>query len=717
MKVNLLLFILLFLTLVVHSQQNATKSADTDSLSLTTRMFEIEEINVNVRLAKINLLSGSTGVLINLEEIKMLPNIVGDADPYISLKYTGGITQAGEGNSGLYVRGGNNDQNLILLNGTSIQNPTHVLGMFSIFNPDIITKMRFIKSGMPAEFGGRLASVIEVTTDNNHIEKASIDGSVGLISSRIAIQLPVSEKISAYGAFRGSYLNTLVLPALTLLGIDSLLTKNQYQYIDANAGLIFQLNRKTKISSHFYYGKDNILINEIYKFSLKDNRVNWDNKTANLQLNHVFNENWSMLHSLSYSAFQLSTNLQWSNSQINLNTEVENYNYKADFFHVKNNHQIKFGTELISIHSNPHYVTADSLLPVELDNEHNLVSSAQLSGYVRDEFQFGNLLFNIGLRANTYAHIGPYIDYMDEDQHEYKKNELIKTYFGIEPRFFARYLFSNQSSIKAAATRHIQYQNQVPAINIGIPIDLQIPSGLHVLPQTSWHFSSGYFRNFSNNRYETSVEVYYKTLNNQLEYNNGLVETFSNRMVEKNIFVGKGWAYGMELKLKRSANKFTGWISYNLAWNYRQFNELNKGEPFLAKNDRRHDLSLVGMYQLNDRLSFSALFVYASGNRLNLPLSWFVINNKIVLEYGNYNAFEMPAYHRLDLSANYKLRPFKRVKSELNLSIYNLYNRANPFQVYYKTSQYDPNKNYDFSFGMSYLLPIIPTLSWTFHFE
>ena len=225
---------------------------------------------------------------------------------------------------------------------------------------------------------------------------------------------------------------------------------------------------------------------------------------------------------------------------------------------------------------------------------------------------------------------------------------------------------------------------------------------------------TGFFRNFRSNTWETSMEVYYKTLENQLEFKNGIEATFTNSMFEKNLLVGKGWTYGAEWKLSKNLGKFTGWISYNLAWSYRQFDQINKGIPFLARNDRRHDISVVGLYQLNDNWNFSSVFVYATGSRLNLPVSWYVVDNKLIFEYGKYNAFELPAYHRLDISANYKLKPKRGLKSELNFSIYNVYNRANPFQVYFSKKSFESNK-FNFHLSMAYLLPIIPSVSWTFH--
>ena len=712
-------FLLIIFVLVSHcvsSQQKYNVIADTtDAKSITKRTLEIEEVEVSARLRNVNVLSGSTGISVDVREIKMLPNIIGESDPFKALQYMGGVSQAGEGNSGLYVRGGNNDQNLILLNGNLIQNPTHVLGLFSVFNPDIVEKMRFIKSGIPAEYGGRLASVVDIGTINNPVEKFKLDGSVGLISSRLSIQTPVSEKLSVYGSFRASYINSIILPVLSKMGIDSALTRNRFGFFDANAGAILRINDKTKISAHFYYGEDNIVIKEVRKYQFLDNAVRWNNLSGNVQLSHIFNENLSMTHMLGYSGFHIATDMSWSNSLINFNSGFKNFSYKADFFNIMNDHFLKYGAELAINSSQPHLVKADSLLPITLNDEHNIMRSAQATLYFRDEWSVDNFQFNLGLRANIYSHLGPYTDYQSNDQRHYSPNEVLRTYFNIEPRLFGRYLIDNTASLKLSASRHVQYYNQIPVISVGIPVDIQIPAGIYIKPQTSWHFSGGYFKNFRSNSYETSAEIYYRSLQNQLELNSGLIETFTNNMLEKSIVSGRGWAYGMELKFRKNSGRFTGWVSYNLEWSYRQFDEINDGIPYLARNDRRHDLSIVGMYKINDRWNITALMVYATGNRLNLPLSWFVIENQVVLEYGKYNSFVMPPFHRLDLSANYKLGAIGKIKSELNFAIYNVYNRANPFQVFFSTSNFDAERNYDFKIGMSYLLPIIPTVSWTFH--
>ncbi|MDD5184127.1 MAG: TonB-dependent receptor plug domain-containing protein [Paludibacter sp.] len=691
----------------IAAQNKHVLISDTlDPKSIVNKTIEIREIQVTGNLKEANLKAGSTGINVDVEQLKQLPKFAGESDPYKALQYMGGVSQAGEANSGLYVRGGNNDQNLILLNGTLIQNPTHVLGMFSVFNPDLIDQMRFIKSGMPAEYGGRLSSIVDITNINRIPEKIKVKGSIGLISSRLSTQIPVNSRFSVYASLRGSYISSIILPTLSLLGIDSALTQNSYEFWDANAGFIYNLAPRTKLTCHFYTGKDEMKIQEIKKYEINGNSTFWQNTAAGLQLNHIFNDDWSMNHQLNYSKFYIQSTFDWYNSLQDIRSQFDNINYKADFFHIAGNHQFKFGTEMSYNAAIPHFLHNDSILAVEVNNEHNTIHSAQLTVYFRDEWTKDKWQFNIGVRSNLYAHIGPYTNFQEAGDVSYKSNSIIKTYSGIEPRFYSRYLLNDHSSLKLSATRHIQYLNQIPVFSFGIPTDLQIPASLFVKPQGSWHLSGGYFRNFINNTWEFSTEIYYKTLENQLEFKNGIAETFSNNMIEKNLLVGKGWNYGTEWKLSKRMGKFTGWISYNLAWSYRQFDQINAGKPFFARNDRRHDVSVIGMYELNNRWSFSTVFVYASGSRLNLPLSWYYIDGNYVMEYGKYNAFEMPAYHRLDISANYKLKKKKGIDSEINFSIYNLYNRANPFQVYFSSK--------NLTMKMQYLLPVIPSVSWTF---
>jgi hypothetical protein len=713
LKFRWLLTTFLFVNLALISEAQVTSKLDSANHPTPTTI-QIKEVQVSGKTENSNITQGSSGVTINIKNIKQLPKFIGESDPYKALQYMGGVSQSGDANAGLYVRGGNNDQNLILLDGAPIFNPTHVMGMFSVFNPDIIGQLQFYKSGIPAEYGGRLSSVVSMNTNSTIPDSLTVTGSVGLISSKGAFNLPINKNLSIYGALRRSYIGAFILPLLAECGVSKILTNNRYDFYDANAGFSAKLASRTMLKGSYYSGKDMITISDIVKLNFNSSSTYWGNTAYVLTLNHIFNENWSMSHAVDYSLFQLDAKLNLYNSPKNLSTKFGVATYHSDFSYINDVQNIKFGVLLSKNDIYPNTIQSDSTLGLKFGNNSNIIHSNLISGYIRDEITFGNWLFNIGLRGNYYTHIGPYADMSALPSKIFTANEIVQTYSSIEPRFFSRYLIDNSSSIKFSISRHNQFLNQVPVLAVGLPIDIQLPASKVVKPQGSWHYAAGFYKNLLNNKWELSLEGYYKTLENQLEYKNGIEATFSNREIEKSLLTGKGWAYGSELKVTKIVGNLTGWFTYNLAWNYRQFDEINNGKPFFALNDRRHDFSLILMYKLNKRLSFSTVFVYATGKRVNLPVSWFVVDMNLVFEYSNYNALPFPPYHRLDVGVNYKLKKWGKVNSELNFSIYNLYNRANPYQLYLGGSTKQNNVNFEVK--MAYLLPIIPSISWTFNF-
>ena len=698
------LYILVFVLFYFWGLSAATIESDT-AIS-QSKTVQLNSVTVSSKLKDANIKSGSTGISIDIDDIKLLPKIIGDADPFKALQYISGVSQTGEAKSGLFVRGGNNDQNLILFNGIQIQNPTHILGLFSSFNPELTEQITFIKAGIPAEYGGCLSSVLDISTSLNIPEKFTLDGSIGLISSRFTIKVPIAKKISFYAAARSSYINLIIMPFLEKIGIDKDITSNKYGFYDINAGFNYKVNSKNIVSGHFYFNTDYLKMVNIRNLYLGNSKMQWSNLGFSLQHTSAFSDSFLFHQQFSLSNFNMD--LKWADLLIGTTSKYNSTVYKADFTNLYRLHNFKYGVECSYNMSFPNFLEAAAVSNVQGSSEYNSIYSAFTSLFFRDEINFKKLQINVGIRANVYFHLGDYTDYREGNNNVYyKKGKIVKPYFGVEPRLFIRYLLNNVSSVKFSASRNIQFLNQIPTINFGIPADFQMPASLYVKPQASWHFSGGYFHNFKNNMWETSVEAYYKNMENQLEMPNGDFMEIFTKNVEQTVLSGKGYAYGLELSVKKTEGKITGWLSYNLSWTWRQFREINNGKPFLANNDRRHNASLVLMYKLNEHWDFSAVFVYATGSKMNLPLSWYVLGEKLMLEYGDYNAFELPAYHRLDLSVNYKFKSFRRFSSELNLSVYNVYNRKNPFQVYYNTTD---------GFGMSYLLPIIPYLSYTFHF-
>jgi hypothetical protein len=675
----------------------------TDSSSIVNKIHTIQEVEVSSIHPLSNVKTGSMGISFDVNELKMLPSLMSDSDPFKSLQYMGGISQAGEASSNIVVRGGDNDQNLIQLNGCQVENPTHILGLFSVFNPDLIDQMRFIKSGVPAEYGGRLSSVIDVRNFINTPEQLQVTGNIGLIASRLTIKLPITDNISIYAAHRMSYVGTMIIPLLVKIGIDPKLAQNNFEFTDTNFGFNYNITSSTRLSGHFYMGNDAVKIQDNTTFAIEENSSKWGNKLGNIQLSYVFSDKFSMIHYLNFSQFELKSNLNWINALYKIGTSKSLMQYKSDYIYLVDNHKFKGGIELSSnvlLPASIKNLSADSLNRFE-----NKSKSSDLGLYLRDEFEYGPLLLNIGFRSNVFI--------KHPDSNISVSNFADKYYSGFEPRFFSRIMLDNESSLKFSATKHFQYLNRVQLIKIGLPTEIILSSSKHIKLSAMWHFSGGYFKSLYDNEWELSAEAYYKTFSNLLEFKGNLTDLFTIDKIENLLYDGRGYAYGSEFMIKRNGEKFNGWINYALGWNYRQFDEINQGKPFLATNDRRHDITLVGMYTVNENINISASFVYATGSRLNLPRSWFVVDDKVILEYTKYNSFKMPDYHRLDVSMSYKLKEIKKVKSEIHFSVYNLYNRANPFQVYFSTKQDEKNK-YDYKIKMSYLMPILPSLSWTF---
>ena len=685
--------------------QEATKQ---DSLEKTTRM--IRQVEVNAQSSDDNIRSGSVGSLIDVKEVKLLPKFLGESDPYKSLQYLGGVSQPGEGSGALYVRGGNADQNQVIFNGSTVHTSNHILGIFSIFNSDVVDQMRFVKSGIPAEYGNKLSSVVDINTSTNIPEKTALNGSIGFILSRLAIKIPIKNRFCMYGAVRGSYLSYTVLPMLRQLKIDTAYTNSRYDFYDINTGFIYKYNNRSIFSGHFYTGNDAIQVGN-FKRAVNFNRnvTDWTNLAFSTHFNRIFTATYSMHMQLSYSGFRLMSTLNWLGSFNELQTRKKVLNYRCDFLQLHHGHSIKYGANLDFNYLIPKRSFGDSLLPIDYNKQYKVCRNVLGSIYLRDEWSVGDWQYNLGVRLNGYLSMA------DQNLQNEQSYKLSPTCFRttIDPRMYVRYRISDDQSLKASIMRMTQFNSQVPVFSMGVPFDVLISANEKIAPLSSWQYSMGYFKNFSNNKFETSVECYYKSMNHLLEYNNSITSSILSNVEDDNLLRGNGWASGAEFTGHYTSGNWSGWITYNLGWTRRQFDGINAGESYFAQNDRRHDLSLALIYKQKQRWSFSALFVYATGSRLNLPVSWYIINNNVIWEYKKYNSFQLPDYHRLDLSATYQLKPIAGIRSEINFSIYNAYNRANPYQVFFSTIT--SGKAYDFKIKMAYMLPIIPSFSWIFH--
>lgn len=656
-----------------------------------------------------------------VERIKKLPAFMGEIDVLKTIQLTPGVQSAGEGNSGYYVRGGGPDQNLILLDEAVVYNASHLLGFFSVFNADALKTVELTKAGMPANYGGRLASVLDISMKDGNMKQYHLNGGIGFISSRLTAEGPiVKDKCSFIVSGRRTYIDLFMKP---FLNETSPLKHGGYYFYDLNAKVNYIFSDKDRVFLSGYFGRDVFAMKSTdLSFS---NNIGWGNATASLRWNHLYNDKLFSNATFVYSDYGFNMEATQNLYEMKLNSGITDYNGKLDFTWMPSILQtIKFGANYVY-----HIMTPSNASAKSGDTDFNLGEAVELYShefalYANDEIDLTEWLrVNAGLRYTYFQHTGPFDRYLLNDVGKisdtvhYGKGEPIKSYNRVEPRLSVRFLMPDQSSIKLSYTQNYQYIHMASYASVSLPMDIWIPSSSIVEPQYGVQYSLGYFRNFKQNMFETSFELYYKHLKNQIEFKEGSSagDNFQNN-IDNNLTFGTGDSYGGELFLKKRTGKFTGWIGYTLSWTTRLFPEVNGGDRFPAKYDRRHDVSVVGSYDITDRLNISAVWVYATGNAMTLPLSRYFIGGNIVNQYSKRNEFRMPAYHRLDFSLTYMGKKKKRFQSSYNVSIYNVYSRMNPYYIYFETTGDLSKFDLTTTAKQVSLFPIIPSFTWNFTF-
>jgi len=659
-----------------------------------------------------------------VEMVKKLPSLFGEVDILKTIQLKPGISSGGEGSTGFYVRGGGPDQNLILLDEAVVYNAAHLFGFFSVFNADALQNVEIHKGSMPANYGGRLASVLDISMKDGNNRKYAAQGGIGLISSRLTVEGPIKKDTSSFIiSGRRTYVDVLMKPFLKK---SSPLKESAYYFYDLNAKVNYRLSDKDRLFLSGYFGRD------VFDLSSSEdnfsNKISWGNATAVLRWNHLFNQRVFANTSIIYSKYDFAFEAFQDQYDMKLVSGIEDWNAKMDFTWLPNTkHTVKFGANYVYHTFTPNNASAktsgvelDLGKPVELYSHEGAL-------YLGDEFDLTGLIrINAGLRYSLFSHIGPFDRFVKDpitnqtvDTIFYGKGENVKTYQHIEPRISARFMIDEFSSVKAGFTQNYQYIHLAAVSSISLPTDIWVPSTELVLPQRGNQYSVGYFRNFYKNMFEGSVEVYYKDMKNQIEYKEGaLIEDNINNNTDNNFTFGNGTSYGIELFLNKQTGKFTGWIGYTLAKTTRQFPDINLGEEFPAKYDRRHDVSVVAMYEINPNLNVSLVWVYSTGNTATLPVSRYIIGGNVVNEYGPRNSFRMPAYHRMDVSLNYTPKPKKqrRWESSWNFSVYNLYNRRNPYYIYFETKGNITEGYLEIKAQQVSLFPILPSVTYNFKF-
>jgi hypothetical protein len=693
------------------------------NVSLEPNVITTKEVVISGEREDKNIQSTEVGrVDIPIEKIKKLPAIFGEVDILKSIQLTPGVQSAGEGNSGFYVRGGGPDQNLILLDEAVVYNASHLLGFFSVFNADALKNVELIKAGMPANYGGRLASVLDISMKEGNNKKFEFDGGIGLISSRLTIQGPIKkDKCSFIVSGRRTYLDLLMRP---FLKDTSPFKKGGYYFYDLNAKINYYFSDKDRLFLSGYFGRDVFSLKGNSSFS---NTIDWGNATATIRWNHLYNEKLFSNLTLIYSDYKFKLSATQNLYEMKLYSGINDYSAKIDFSYIPSiRHNIKFGTQYTYHIFTPNNASAKSgETEFDLGGKVKLYSH-ELALYITDDFDLTeNIKISGGLRYSMFFHVGPYDRYkLDEigkitDTIHYGNGELIKMYHGLEPRVSVKFGINARSSIKASFTMNYQYIHLVSYTSVSLPTDIWVPSTSIVKPQIGYQYSLGYFQNFRKNMWETSFEVYYKDMRNQIEFKEGSQpEDNLKNNTDNNFTFGKGWSYGAELYIKKRIGKITGWIGYTLSWTKRKFPEINQGKEYFAKYDRRHDISIVVTQELGKRWSISAVWVYATGNAMTLPLSRYFLAGSIIQEYSERNAFRMPAYHRLDISATLegKEKPGRKFHSSWSFGIYNVYSRMNPYYIYFETTGNLLDFNLKTVAKQVSLFPIIPSVTWNFKF-
>ncbi len=688
----------------------------------------LEEVVITDQRKDENVRSATLGKEeLSTDKIKSIPAFMGEVDIIKALQLLPGVQAAGEGNSGIYVRGGGPDQNLILLDDAIVYNTGHLFGFFSVFNPDAVKNTTLYKGTMPANFGGRLSSVVDIQMKEGNNKRFEMEGGIGLISSRLTVQGPLQKQYSKKknkGSFLISGRRTYVFDIAQPFIKQTDFAGTNYFFYDLNVKANYQFSDKDRLYISGYFGRD------VFVYNSSKNQTNikipWGNATTTIRYNHLFNDKLFMNMSFIFNDYNFSFTGGQLDFSFKANSGVRDYNVKTDFdYYINTKHKLKFGVTYTHHRMTPTQASAKSGDADFSTTNINTRYSHEIAWYIDHEYDATeNLKFDFGFRLSMFQQIGPFTSiegngFVGLDTTVYKRGKPIKTYVGPEPRFSMRYAFGKNNSIKVGAGLNYQYVHLVSSSNSTLPTDVWVQSSALVKPQMALQYSVGYFKNFKNNMFEASVEVYFKHLWNQIEYSESYVPEL-NIDQETGYVFGKGKAYGAEFFLKKKTGKLNGWIGYTLSRSDRKFPDLNNGKVFPAKYDRTHDISVNLSYDINKQWSVGATWVYATGNAFTLPNELYFIEFGYVTGYGGRNTYRLPAYHRLDFSLTYspvpKRKPNRRWRNSFNLSIYNVYNRKNTYFIYYKNEGSLVAGNLKFTPINVSLFPVIPSFTWNFKF-
>lgn len=645
---------------------------------------------------------------LSVQETRTIPMLLGERDILKAIQLLPGIKAAGEGNSGFYVRGGAADQNLILLDEAPVYNASHLLGFFSTFNPDAIKDVTVYKGGMPAQYGGRLSSVLDIRLNDGNNQQFGASGGIGLISSKLNLEGPLQKGQSSFlVSGRRTYADLFLK-----LSSDTAINQNSLYFYDLNLKMNYSLGTKDRLFLSGYFGRDVLGMGEVFG-------LRWGNGTGTLRWNHIFSSRLFSNTSLIYSDYEFAINIRRSTNDVQVFSQIQDWNIKQEFqWYLNSRNTVRFGLNAIHHTIRPGEITASdqsSFNNLFLQRRRSWENAAYLTNTWKASER---ITFTYGTRLTAFSILGPG-DFYEVDSTglitntiHYNEGEVVKTYLNLEPRLALSYVLNDNNSIKAAYVRNVQNLHLVSSTTTSRPTDKWVASTNLIRPEVSDQVSLGWYRDFRDRALELTVEAYYKTMDNQIDYRNG-ADVFSNDAIETQLLYGKGRAYGLEMLLRKRTGRLTGWLSYTLSKTERKIPGVSNDQWYNARQDRTHDVAIVATYVLNKKWTLSGNWIYYTGDAVTFPAGKYRVNNQVVYYYTERNAYRMPAYHRLDLGATMQLKKKKRFSSELSFSLYNAYGRMNAYTIEFRESPNDPDKT---EAVQTSLFRFIPSISYNFKF-
>jgi len=679
------------------------------NIALEDDMNELETVTITTNSAKRDIDNPQMGMeRLSISETKNVPVLLGERDVIKTLQLLPGVKTSGEGSGGFFVRGGGADQNMILLDEAPVYNASHLLGFFSTFNSDAIKNVTLYKGGMPAQYGGGLSSVLDVKMNDGNNQKFGVNGGVGLIAARINVEGPIQkEKSSFLISARRTYADMFLK-----LSSDSATKKSKLYFYDLNLKANYILGDKDRLFISGYFGKDVLGADNV-------SSINWGNATSTLRWNHVFNNKLFSNTSVIFSNYDYRIQSTDDENSLSLFSQIRDWNFKEDMqWYAGEKNTVSFGLNSIYHTIKPGEVQAtgnSGLISQNLENRYSLENAV----YVSNTWKASSALsFTYGMRISAFSILGKG-DYYSLDgagnvtgSTSYKKGEVVKTYVNFEPRLAAALQLNESTSLKASYVRNAQNLHLISNSNSSSPTDRWVASTNIIKPELSDQVSLGYYKNLGTDNYELTVETYYKTLQNQIDYRNG-ADIYTNKPIETQLLYGKGRAYGAEFLLKKKTGKLTGWIGYTISKSERKIDGISEGNWYNSRQDRTHDISLVSMYQLSKKWSLSANWVFSTGNAVTFPNGKYTMLGNSYFFFSHRNADRMPSYHRLDLGATKLLKQTKKFSSELNFSLYNAYGRENAYRITFRDKEEDPNRT---EAVRTNLFRFVPSVSYNFKF-